>query len=153
MERTPIEARTFTNGNLTYVYDLELIEMEQGWNANAVMDFHIEQTQAEHKTFDQLVQSGGLEWFHKCASALLIRKDGEEYLPFSPIGWREAELFVRKLKWNQFNSLKECVEDFFTSSGGGQKSSLAFTNRSNSAGMRMLLELARTYTPKSSEEK
>jgi hypothetical protein len=140
-ENLPIGRQEFTVGDMNYVYDEELVTMEMAWNASAVLDFHIDQKNNPADTFDKVLSSGGLEWFHKCASSLLTRIIDGEPTRFTPMSWREAELFVRNLPHKEYKRLKDCIEDFFTSSGNAHLFSQAFIAKSNSIAVKIISDL------------
>lgn len=125
----------FPEENPVFFYDDSAIDIEQAVLANQILDFQNQQLQNPPKNFDAFVQSGGVEWFCKCAAALLRSKDPSSlYKPFTPVSWRNAEMFVRALPYREMHRIGECLDDFFTNMGKQDKYLRASKNAFNSRG-------------------
>jgi len=152
-EETPrITSRSFTHGGQTWVYNPDLITMEQAIIADEALQFKLELMQREAETFTQVVEAGGAEWFTKCAGALLVRMEVDTPVPYSPAQWIAACRHVATMPYAQMAALRECVEDFFTSIGRKSAFSFAFSGRSKMMSNPLVLSLLRTATKQSASD-
>lgn len=106
--------KEFTNNGKIYRYDFNLLTIEQAELAREVGEFKYNQLQSEPESFRQVIKSRGAEWLSIVASYLLREVKNGEVQPFNKDkAESEVEAFVKNLPINEYNKLKECVEDFF----------------------------------------
>jgi hypothetical protein len=144
MEESPrIGTRTFEHNGQTWVYDPNLITMQQAVIADEALQFKLELMQREPESFTVVVESGGVEWFSKCAGALLVQVRDGVVVPHSPLQWSAATRFLSELPYGHMSVLKECVEDFFGSIGRQRAVSFAFKGKSQMISNPIVSELFR----------
>jgi hypothetical protein len=144
----PIRERRFTAGGLTYVYNPDLITMEQAIIADEALQFKLELMNRDVASFTAVLEAGGVEWFAKCAGALLVRVEGDVPVPYSPAQWSQAVRFVQTLPYAQMPALKECLEDFFSSIGRGKGLSYVLSERSKMTSNRVVSDLLKIMASK-----
>lgn len=150
-ERLPLGRVVFEHKGKTYVYDTDLVTIEQGCLAEEALQFKAEQSQNIPENFMQVVESGGVDWFSKCAAALLIQfADGNTPVPFSPSQWMTSVAFVQKLPYREHARLRECIEDFFSGTARQSVVSFLFKTRSNTNWNRLLSGFMKTVSEKHS---
>lgn len=129
-ERERIERQTFTNGDRTWIYDINLITTEQAVTADEALSFKIDLLQRELESFKQGVEAGVLDWFWQCCGALLREVVEGQPVAHSPAQWMNAAKFVRELPYQEIARLRSCMEDFFISID--RESELSFVLKSAS---------------------
>lgn len=135
----------FSADGVTYVYDPSLITIEMAVIAEEIVSFKAQQQQRTDVTLEKVRQSGGMDWFPKCAAALLFKKTGDTVEAVSNALTRDgAEQFVRKLPFVEHKRLSKCMEDFFCSIGKGEMLSIAHgsatTQQANLANLLSLMK-------------
>lgn len=138
-----IGSKTFEHGGQSWVYDPNLITMQQAVIADEALQFKLELMQREPESFTVVVESGGVEWFAKCAGALLVQVRDGVAVPHSPLQWSAACRFVGELPYGNMSVLKECIEDFFGSIGRQRAVSFAFKGKSQMISNPIVSELFR----------
>ncbi len=106
---------TFSNNDITYIYDSSRINIEQAELAREVVEFKENTLKNPAKDFNQIMRSKSSDWLILSASFLLLKKNADgTYSEFNrDLAISEAEPFVKKLPVKDLNRLKECVLNFF----------------------------------------
>lgn len=117
MENETIEPvrEEFTNGTETYVYDANLIGMQQAVLAEETLRFKFSQEEKKAETWEDVLKSGGATWFIDIMAALLCKVENDKQITFTIITWEKAKDFVRKLNYKEYARLQTCRDHFFLS--------------------------------------
>ncbi len=140
-QKLRIERQEFRIGDRTWIYDVDLITIEQAITSDEALSFKLELMQRELESFTQAVESGTLAWFWECAGALLRELVAGQPVAHSPMQWRNAATFVRELPYAEIARLRSCMDDFFTSTGRGAEISYVFNPASKKRSSAMLFGL------------
>jgi len=143
-----IAERTFTHGGKTWVYNPDMICIEQAILAEEALQFKLELMQREVDTFNAVVDAGGTEWYSKCVGALLLQMVDGVVVPHTNMQWVAATEFVRSMPYSLMPSVKECLDDFFTSTGKSKGLSYVLNERSNMTSNRVVSALVKAMTTK-----
>lgn len=130
--------RVFTIGDATWVYDVDLITAEQAITADECLNFKLELQEREADNLNQIINAGGLDWFPRCAGALLRSEVSGVTVPHDGSQWLKATQFVRELPYAKIREIKECMADFFTSIERTSDISYAFNAASKKRSRAML---------------
>ena len=113
----PIGRVTFEGDDVVrYVYDYDILKLDQIESARSVYYFGIEQAKTPPDSISKLFLSGGHNITLRAFGYLLRRLDAEGHV--QPFTAEEAQghalAFVRNLTSKDYTRLLECQEDFFT---------------------------------------
>lgn len=138
--------RSFEHNGQTWMYNPDLITMEQAVIADEALQFKLELSQRELPSFSVAMDAGATEWFAKCAGALIVRVEGGVTIPASPAQWSAAVKFINSLPYSMMPQVKECLEDFFTSIGRDKAISYVLNERSKRTSNAVVSALVKTLT-------
>jgi len=141
-----LKVERFTDGAKIYVYDYNLITIEQAELANEVILFKLEQADREPSSFNEVIRSRGAEWRTICASYLLREEKKGNILPFNLGVVEQTEQFAKNLTMADYERLKRCIESFFTSIGK-QSLLLALHRRERAVNINKLLSKVMMSSP------
>lgn len=126
-----IDPVKFTNDGKTYVYDKNEIGFWQIELARETLEFHASALENHAPNFQTALQSDIFDWQIIIMAYLLKKEDENGNLVKFDRGKSESEIkeFVRYLPMSQYEKMKECVTDFFTSIGMRSKLLLMYQRK------------------------
>lgn len=114
MEEKALLVAEFENNGRRYIYNPDLIGVEQAELAKEVLEFKYNSFQNPPKDFNQVLRSKSSDWLSMVMSYLLLEvKDGITQ-PFNRDLADKTEQFVKQLQLKNIAKLRECAFDFFT---------------------------------------
>ena len=140
--------KTFTLGNKTYVYDFNLLSVEQAELAREAGEFKLHQQQSMPDSFRQVTKSRGTDFLSIIMGYLLREKVGTEVFAFNrDKAELEVELFVKNLPVNELENLRACVQDFFTGISSTETGNKLLMKDRKPNGTEMLSTMLRMIMP------
>lgn len=135
------KSRDFTDGERTFRYDFNRLSVEQGEYAIEALEFKREQLKKGASTFNEITRSGGAHWLSTIAGFLLVPVINGVAQRFDEGKMHEAVEFVKNLPMKEYDSLKECLTDFFIATGKQSALSALLQNRNGLNASEVLSQL------------
>ncbi len=122
----PMERKLFSYNGRDYIYDFNIITFEQAQLATEVMQFKKQTLDKPPKSLTELIRSGSAEYLARVFAYIIVRVEPDGSLEkFNRVrGYDAALAFVQGLPVSMWQTVEECITDFFGRMG---KESLAST--------------------------
>jgi hypothetical protein len=112
----PVLRHLFKNDEgITFIYDFDLLRIEQICLAEEVFEYKRQQINTPPRRFDEILTSGGGGYFYTALGYMLVKTiDGKPQKYEGLTSASEAVQFVSRLGGDDYSRLREVVNDFFT---------------------------------------